>query len=496
VAALPAWNWIANPTRVLPLDLETEIPERSGNIRHLKVAYAIAEAPRFDSFIFGSSRIRYGISLDRLGDNWFKLDFPGARPSEMFPVLDAFDNRGIVVRNLWIGLDDFALYDDRDEVRDAWLRPHPAQWSDWPAHYIFYLFRRPSHSDLDLLSRWWAGRPIQKQTDRIKGERSGIAIPPRKRAEARGTFVVSRASRSDLTERTPRMTELLEVIRRLIERCEQSGIDLTVFTTPRHYKTLLMRNRDEIDQFKRELAGITSFYDFAFLSLISGGERYWHDPSHFSPLAGNLVIRTIQGENTVAGIHVTQDNIEAHLRTQQKGLIDSIPNLFKSNPSLQIHSSLLDSSSGASVGPLLELLAATNGIIQTPGSTGQEVYFRLEREKGRLEFDLPPAARDALDPTTLVELTLSAAQSGGGIRIGWRGQRIAEKQSVPVQPGTNTLLLETPRGGPQEASLVILLRGQGNYQIHQIRLLRLRATHATDQTSRAEQTSPLSSTEH
>ena len=82
---------------------------------------------------------------------------------------------------------------------------------------------------------------------------------------------------------------------------------------------------DMYEDWKRQVAQITDYYDFTGHNSINDDDSNWRDPSHAFTNVGTLMMARIYGDDKVAipadfGVHITRENVDKHLENQRKGV--------------------------------------------------------------------------------------------------------------------------------------------------------------------------------
>jgi hypothetical protein len=121
------------------------------------------------------------------------------------------------------------------------------------------------------------------------------------------------------------MANALQSIRELVDIAKKNNINLTIFINPIHHTTYLDTNMEQFFTFKKELAKITSYYDFSGLNTITTDNYYYYETSHYRTKVGDMMLKRMFGYPPVAvpddfGVFVTRQNIDAHLRNLSRQL--------------------------------------------------------------------------------------------------------------------------------------------------------------------------------
>jgi peptidoglycan/xylan/chitin deacetylase (PgdA/CDA1 family)/RNase H-fold protein (predicted Holliday junction resolvase) len=115
----------------------------------------------------------------------------------------------------------------------------------------------------------------------------------------------------------PEIDNTIESLKRIKEKCENSGVNLVVISAPVYYENLLYFSKEDVEKFYSKIAEVTPFWDFTS-SSISKEPRYFYDESHFRNAVGNMAIAKIFGDKNVYipddfGEYVTSENVKEHV---------------------------------------------------------------------------------------------------------------------------------------------------------------------------------------
>jgi hypothetical protein len=96
----------------------------------------------------------------------------------------------------------------------------------------------------------------------------------------------------------PDLDRQLALLQRLVARCRENQIRLTVAVSPLKAWNLDLNGPAEIDALTERLSRITPLWDFNSVPLIAGKDEYWLDNSHFDAKAGTMMLTRIFGAGT------------------------------------------------------------------------------------------------------------------------------------------------------------------------------------------------------
>lgn len=344
IISLPLFNYLIDTSRVLTRDYlyKYDSPKYQGNMAFLKTSYLLERKGEFDSLILGSSRVNRGFSeadlSSELGGSWLKLAYPAGVPSDHLNNLKVLFSHEHKIKKIILTLDDFVIYKRPNRKKDYFYRLYPTAWTGWLDFYKFYLFKKPSDFEYEVLrgevklksNRWFELSAAARQPEALSAE---------KLEKLYNREAVSWFMNRDKTV----LDEALADIQLISDLCRENNTQLTIMIMPRFYKTMLWRDQELLSKFKRGLVGISPFYDFSIMNNVSLTTDYWIDSSHFVRIVGKLVAKSISERKGGGdfGALVSENNIEHHLESLHSKLANSIPSVFEIDKTVAIHPSIL-----------------------------------------------------------------------------------------------------------------------------------------------------------
>ncbi len=293
----------------------------SPNQNFVKIAYITANKGKYDSFIFGSSRVGNIKPNSFTGGTYYNMTYSEGLPCEHLKIIKYFIKNGIPVKNVVVGLDDFSYQLSPDGHNyDLKRIPHPALeatgyaslFMSYVNFYRPYLFKKPSirffkkNKGKDVFfDIEGTGRPINE------GINLTIESNPEKHVNDPKFLKPERHSGD-------RVKEALDDMSAIVSVCKTNQIKLHVFINPLHYVTYLYNDLDQMNTFKLKLSRITDFYDFSGINSITTNNYNYYETSHYREHVGDYIVRIIEGKRTPNipddfGVHVTPENVEQHL---------------------------------------------------------------------------------------------------------------------------------------------------------------------------------------
>jgi hypothetical protein len=300
------------------------------NMNFIKIKYLTGNKNKYDSFIFGSSRVENIDEKKIAGGRYYNMTYPVGLPKEHLDNIRYLLREGVSIKNLLIGLDDFSYcIDPLEHGTNLDLQPHPAVSGKKPevfyAEYFCklrgvmpqleayirhnYTLRGSRDETRFIYDMYGSGRILCPTCDEDI-ERNVKAH----REDARFSKMMLQASGDNLVA-------AIDSIREISVLAKKNHINLTVFINPLHKTTYAATNLKQFALFKKELATVAAYYDFSGLNSITTDNYYYYETSHYRPMVGDLMLKVMFGAPAVTpprdfGFLVTRENVASHIKKQ------------------------------------------------------------------------------------------------------------------------------------------------------------------------------------
>lgn len=299
------------------------------DLNYSKIKYLLENKKKYDSFIFGSSRVAVIDVKKIFNGRYYNMTYAEGVPEEHLENIRFLLKNGVSIKNLMIGLDDFSyLIDPQRHRSDLSLQPHPAVTGKklhiFYAEYFFKL-RGFVPQLRAYIQHNYTKRNSPEETLLIFDvrETGQIAFPAADRDFERNveTYVRDKRFSKPTHYEGDNIANTLVAMKEIVSLAKKNDINLIVFINPVHTTTYLDTNLKQFAFFKKELAAITDYYDFSGLNSITTNNYYYYETSHYRPLVGDMMLRTMLGAPNVVvprdfGFHSTRTNIDEHLKSQ------------------------------------------------------------------------------------------------------------------------------------------------------------------------------------
>lgn len=313
IALVMCYNYKFDTSGIYNKDFS--VPRTEPNQHIVKMEYLLGNPSKYDAYCFGSSRVG-NIDLQKIhnGYAYYNMTYSEGLPKEWLDDIKILLRNNVKIKQILLGLDDFSFRVDPQSHNSQYGRI-PYRESNF-REYIPYLLKLPSLPSNDVKSMslydiYDSGRPLHPWADdRIE--------------EDTEAHMNSSVFSKGMSYSGNRIKQTIQEIKEIKDIAESHNIEMIVFINPINLVTYRANNLDEFDEFKRELADVTSFYDFSGANAITGNNYYYYETSHYRPMVGDMIVKRIfempKEGNEGFGTWVTKANVEAHLKKLNEDL--------------------------------------------------------------------------------------------------------------------------------------------------------------------------------
>ena len=284
------------------------------NKNYMKMNNVLKHPDKYDSFLFGSSRVGF-IDVSKMNDGtYYDMMYSEGTPAEHLDNLRVMIERGIVPKNVTIGVDDISYFVDPGlHVGQLYRLPFPwdGTFSEKTGFYLRYF---------DMITLSQSIEVMRKHKEKYGDGENDPDYPARlletgtEKLDIPANFNYEDAKAWWSDYYYPR-EQSLEEIRQIKELCDAYGINLRVFTNPIHGITYAKDINNGYLVFLEELAQITPYWNFSGFSDVTLDYSNYYETSHYSPVVGDMIVDVIYSGKTDErllsqgfGMYVTRDN--------------------------------------------------------------------------------------------------------------------------------------------------------------------------------------------
>ncbi len=277
---------------------------------YVKMKNVLTHPDKYDSFLFGSSRLGF-FDVSKMDDGiYYDMSYSEGVPAEHLDNIKVLIKRGIIPKNITIGIDDIAYFvDPRLHTTQLYRKNYP--WDgDFFDKLRFYL------SYLDLITLVDSLEVILGDKEVEEGYGARILETGTENLTIETYFDHTRTAPSWSDYYMPR-EEIYDEIREIIRICDENDINLRFFTNPINGHTYQKDIANGYLVFLKELAKITDYYNFSGFNDVTLVDDNYYETSHFCPAVADLVIERVYRGNVDErllsqgfGFYVTKDNVD------------------------------------------------------------------------------------------------------------------------------------------------------------------------------------------
>ena len=311
------------------------------NSLYQKTKLLIDNPNKFDSFIFGSSRVNYLYPQKISTANYYNMTYANGLPKHHYNDLKVLMKNGVVIENLLVGIDYMSLLENPDILTNDLLRKkYPESILDKIEFYSSYMFNMPNWNFIRLaFSRTTTDRSLVEKYGVIKSPTNDSLIDnyPQNHISNKGLLLPLSYVPENLN-----IDKNLQEIKNIIDFAKENNINLVLFINPTQTSTYLNINLENYFYALKKLSEFTSYYDFSGLSSAVVDNTNFYEPSHYRIKLGNYIIAEIfntpeKNKNPLDfSFYVTKNNvtqnINRHLNLLAKYTWAHSPNFRYINP--------------------------------------------------------------------------------------------------------------------------------------------------------------------
>lgn len=288
------------------------------NKNYIKMTYILNNPQKFDSFIFGSSRVG-NIHVENIaGERCYNMTYSMGLPKEHLDNIKTFLSVGIKPKRIYIGVDSLSYTNDpADHFTSRLWCPYEHLKKDKVT--FFKLYFDPAIVGESLSKVIQGHVPTEQFVERFYkfGWDSDY--------NTESVFKLENATPNIFPGY--RMRETLQEISEIVNVCKANNIDLVIFTNPLCSVTYEASIEQDYLLFLKELANITPYYNFSGYNAITTNDKYYLDSSHYTAEASDFLIECMCNGKQYNdlyedgfGVYVTEENVDELIRTLQDQL--------------------------------------------------------------------------------------------------------------------------------------------------------------------------------
>ena len=324
-------NYIVDPYGLLRKDFTNQFIEPNKNF--IKIRFITQNLDRYDSFVFGSSRVN-SINVQKIqGYKCYNVHYNGGLPRDHLDNIRYLLKKGVKVKLILLGLDDMSFRDDPgDHLHQPLRYPYPPVLNQHPfPYYLRYLFSSPDWGILHEVFCGYKNKLFKASGDNPvfydmfdTGQMFSYQIDRQIEDNPEKHRNDPKFLKHNFIHRN-RLKEAIKELREIVHLAETHQIRLVLFINPLH-KNVFLDCGVDFERYKRALSHLSGFYDFSGLNSVTTDNYNYYETSHYRRNVGDLVIARIFNDRNVKvpedfGQWVTAENINFHLETLRQQVI-------------------------------------------------------------------------------------------------------------------------------------------------------------------------------
>lgn len=271
------------------------------NKNYIKTKYILKNKNKYDSFIFGSSRVGM-IPTDKIqGYKFYNMTYSEGLPNEWLNTLKTFVESDIKIKMVMVGIDDISFKVDYKEHFNQPMRLPYQNLISYKEIFKNYLFVNPKNDynlktfkkirkksyNEDYINIYTSGTNITKESLKVDEE-----IEKNKEIHIKKeNFLKTVYGNREFIN----INENINIIQQIENICRENDIELIIIFNPLHATAYTRNNEKEYKKIKEKLISILNcdIYDFSNNNSIAKNNYYWYETSHFRSIVGEMILKVI-----------------------------------------------------------------------------------------------------------------------------------------------------------------------------------------------------------
>lgn len=266
--------------------------------RYLVVEYMLNNIDKYDTLLFGSSRVQFINPLHVKNKKVYNMTVAEGIPHEHLILLKLFINKGIKLKQVIIALDDFSYqvsfskHQNMPDTKSHYLATGISIFD----FYKTYYFRIPNKKDFTHFKNISNDtNPYLRHHEIIFNQEKAFStqkISYNKPKPSNPVYLVPTLYNANL------INDTIKDLKEIVKICKENNIELLLFINPIHHTTYKYTNLEQLNEFKTRLSYLAPYYDFTIPNEISNNNKYWLETSHFTLEVGDMILSRIYDNNT------------------------------------------------------------------------------------------------------------------------------------------------------------------------------------------------------
>lgn len=271
------------------------------NKNYIKTKYILRNKSKYDSFIFGSSRVGM-IPTEKIQEyKFYNMTYSEGLPNEWLNTLKTFVENDIKIKMVLIGIDDISFKVDYKEHFNQPMRLPYQNLISYKEIFKNYLFINPKNEynsetlkkirkksyNEDYINIYTTGSNISKESLKFDKEiEKNIEHHVKKDIFLETSYGNKKFINIDKN---------IETLKNIEDLCIKNGIEIIFIFNPLHSTAFINNNEKEYIAIKEKIFKTlkSDIYDFSSNNSISKNNYYWYETSHFRSIVGEMILKVI-----------------------------------------------------------------------------------------------------------------------------------------------------------------------------------------------------------
>ncbi|MGZ2368715.1 hypothetical protein ACXR6G_02910 [Ancylomarina sp. YFZ004] len=314
---IASYNYWLDPFGVLKGDMKEQKTEP--NQRYLKIKYCIDNPGKYNSFLFGSSRVGK-IDVTKIPDSnsWYNFTYSVCLPNEILGDVKILLRNDVKIKRILIGLDEISyLVSPESHENQSLRRPY----KNLVDPYLYYLFLPPSYSMYNSIktadtSKFYSDGAYEViyTSGCFSPNKKDIFIEDNPNAHVRDSIFTKPSWSASYEER---IDKTINEINEINELCKTNRIEVVYFINPIFKETYLAAVSHDFFLFLEKLASKIQYYDFSGINEITTNKLNYYEANHYRLNVGDEIIQTIFNSKLNVKIIVNTSNLNSIIKLKQ-----------------------------------------------------------------------------------------------------------------------------------------------------------------------------------
>jgi len=316
-------NYIVDPLNILHTKFFKQ--EYQMNERFLKLEYLSNNHQKYDSYMFGSSRIGttppHSVEKYIPNSKFYNLTIASGNLHDYLIHLQYMIKQKYLIKNLYLQIDIGNMgYYGNSHLGTLGTYYPPVLNKSLTMFYFEYLSSFQPLSIIGKIKKNFQEESKIEYFLNTTGAYTKVRLEKlltdncEKYVKKEKTFNIKnkRFSSGISTKKA------LNAINEIVQLSKKHNIRLYIFTTPHNKNMMDTYKINDYLKFIQGIALITNFHDFSGYNSITNNNCNYYEYSHYRPLVGELISAKIFRDKNINvpedfGIYVTKDNIDKHI---------------------------------------------------------------------------------------------------------------------------------------------------------------------------------------